>query len=140
LKNIEQAWTKIQFEFEEYNGTKVFIPLDNMMELLDQHSMDLMGMKSQGKYVEFFINNVEEWREKLGKVDSVVNEWLKVQKNWKMLVNIFLASEDIKAQLSEETKMFEALDREFREMMIDVSINPLVVEACTAEKYDVLKN
>jgi len=111
-----------------------------MMELLDQHSMDLMGMKSQGKYVEFFINNVEEWREKLGKVDSVVNEWLKVQKNWKMLVNIFLASEDIKAQLSEETKMFEALDREFREMMIDVSINPLVVEACTAEKYDVLKN
>jgi len=55
-----------------------------------------------------------------------------------MLVNIFLASEDIKAQLAEETKMFEALDREFREMMIDVSINPLVVEACTQEKYDVL--
>lgn len=82
---------------------------------------------------------VEEWREKLGKVDSVVNEWLKVQKNWKMLVNIFLASEDIKAQLSEETKMFEALDREFREMMIDVSSNPLVVEACTTEKYDVLR-
>ena len=35
-----------------------------------------------------------------------------------MLVNIFLASEDIKAQLAEETKMFEALDREFREMMV----------------------
>jgi len=48
------------------------------MELLDQHSMDLMGMKSQGKYVEFFIELVEEWREKLGKVDNVVNEWMKV--------------------------------------------------------------
>lgn len=35
--------------------------------------------------------------------------------------------------------MFEALDREFRDMMIDVSTNPLVVEACTAEKYEVLK-
>ena len=35
LKNIEQAWTKIQFEFEEYNGTKCFVPLDTMMELLD---------------------------------------------------------------------------------------------------------
>jgi dynein heavy chain len=139
LKNIEQAWTKIQFEFEEYNGTKCFVPLETMMELLDQHSLDLMGMKSQGKYVEFFINTVEEWREKLGKVDSVVNEWLKVQKNWKMLVNIFLASEDIKAQLSEETKMFEALDREFRDMMTDASINPLVVESCTAEKNEILK-
>jgi len=36
-----------------------------MVELMDQHSMDLMGMKSQGKYVEFFLNTVEEWREKL---------------------------------------------------------------------------
>jgi dynein heavy chain len=67
-----------------------------MMELLDQNSLDLMGMKSQGKYVEFFINKVEEWREKLGRVDSVVNEWLKVQKNWRILVNIFLDSEDIR--------------------------------------------
>ena len=35
--------------------------------------------------------------------------------------------------------MFEALDREFRDMMIDASINPLVVESCTAEKLEVLK-
>jgi len=140
LKNIETIWNKVMFEFEEYNGTKIFAPLEQFMEILDQHSMELMGMKSQGKYVEFFIDTVEEWREKLGKVDMVVNEWLKVQKNWKMLVNIFLASEDIKAQLSEETKMFEALDREFREMMIDVTLNPLVVEASTQEKYDVLRN
>lgn len=78
LKNIEQVWNKVQFEFEEYNGTKVFVPLDTMMEQLDQHSMELMSMKSQGKYVEFFIETVEDWREKLGKVDNVVNEWLKV--------------------------------------------------------------
>jgi hypothetical protein len=35
--------------------------------------------------------------------------------------------------------MFEALDREFRDMMIDASINPLVVESCTTEKLDILK-
>jgi dynein heavy chain len=68
-----------------------------MIELLDQHSMDLMGMKSQGKYVEFFLSIVEEWREKLQRSDNVIQEWLKVQKNWKVLVNIFLNSEDIKA-------------------------------------------
>lgn len=32
-----------------------------------------MGMKAQGKYVEFFIKIVEDWREKLGRVDAVVN-------------------------------------------------------------------
>ncbi len=31
------------------------------------------------------------------------DEWLKVQKNWRMLVNIFLKSEDIKQQLANET-------------------------------------
>jgi dynein heavy chain len=46
------------------------------------------------------------------------------------LVNIFLASEDIRTQLPEDTKVFEGVDKEFREMMADVSINPAVVEAC----------
>jgi dynein heavy chain len=91
-----------------------------MMELLDQNSMDLMGMKSQGKFVEYFINVVENWREKLGRVDIVVNQWLKVQKDWRMLVNIFLASEDIRMQLPEDTKRFEDVDKEFRELMNEV--------------------
>lgn len=48
------------------------------METLDQHTLELMGMKSQGKYVEYFKDTVEIWRDKLSKVDTVVNEWLKV--------------------------------------------------------------
>jgi hypothetical protein len=29
-----------------------------MIEILDANSLDLMGMKAQGKYVEFFIQEV----------------------------------------------------------------------------------
>jgi hypothetical protein len=29
----------------------IFAPLDNMIEVLDANSLDLMGMKAQGKYV-----------------------------------------------------------------------------------------
>lgn len=29
-----------------------------MMEILDANSLDLMGMKAQGKYVEYFIQTV----------------------------------------------------------------------------------
>jgi hypothetical protein len=36
-------------------------------------------------------------------------------------VNIFLKAEDIKAQLSEETKLFEGVDREFRDIMIEAT-------------------
>jgi dynein heavy chain len=55
-----------------------------------------------------------------------------------MLVNIFLASEDIRMQLPEDTKRFEDVDKEFRDLMNDVSANPLVVEACTADRKELL--
>ena len=138
LKTIEAAWNKQIFEFTEYKETKIFQPLDNMMELLDQNQLELMGMKSQGKYVEYFKEIVETWRDKLSKVDVVVNEWMKVQKNWRILVNIFLASEDIRMQLPEDTKAFEGVDKEFRDMMAEVSTNPGVVDACTLERKEVL--
>lgn len=108
------------------------------METLDQDQMVLMGMKSQGKYVEYFKDTVENWRTKLQNVDAVVNIWLKVQKDWRTLVNIFLASEDIRMQLPEDTKAFEGVDKEFRDLMLEVSANPGVVEACTPEKKELL--
>jgi len=61
-----------------------------------------------------------------------------VQKNWRILVNIFLASEDIRMQLPEDTKVFEGVDKEFREMMTEAAANPNVVEACTAERGEIL--
>ena len=113
LKIIESNWAKQIFTFENYKENFVFAPLDDMMEILDANSLDLMGMKAQGKYVEYFIETVENWRDKLGRVDIVVNEWLKVQKNWRILVNIFVGSEDIRQQLPEDTKVFETVHGEF---------------------------
>jgi dynein heavy chain len=99
LKIIESNWAKQIFTFDNYKENYIFAALDEMMEVLDANSLDLMGMKAQGKYVEYFITAVEDWRDKLGRVDIVVNEWLKVQKNWRILVNIFVGSEDIRQQL-----------------------------------------
>lgn len=67
-----------------------------------------------------------------------MGEWLKVQKNWKTLVNIFIGSEDIRTQLPEDTKVFEGVDKEFRELMADVFLNPLVIDACINERKEQL--
>ena len=109
-----------------------------MMEILDANSLDLMGMKAQGKYVEYFIETVEDWRDKLGRVDVVVNQWLKVQKNWRILVNIFVGSEDIRQQLPEDTKVFETVHGEFTEMMIAAHENPLIIDNCTEGRKNTL--
>lgn len=131
LKIIESNWAKQIFVFDQYKENYIFAPLDDMIQILDANSLDLMGMKAQGKYVEYFINTVEDWRNKLGRVDVVVNEWLKVQKNWRILVNIFVGSEDIRQQLPQDTKVFETVHGQFTEMMIAAHENPLVIQNCT---------
>ena len=131
LKIIESEWSKMNFVFEGYKERYIFGSLDAMIEVLDLNSLELMGFKAQGKYVEFFIKKVEDWRERLGRVDVVVNEWLKVQKNWRILVNIFLGSEDIRMQLPEDTKVFEGVNSEFEEIMIAAHDSPLVIDNCT---------
>ena len=56
-----------------------------------------------------------------------------MQKNWFRLEPIFLASEDIRAQLPDETKSFEKIDMEWKEMMREASEDPGVIVACTAD-------
>jgi len=39
---------------------------------------------------------VDHWKDTLSRVEDTIKEWTLVSKNWKLLVNIFLKSEDIK--------------------------------------------
>lgn len=41
-------------------------------------------------------------------------------------------------QLPEDTKVFEGVDKEFKDMMAEASANPQIVEACTIERRDIL--
>jgi len=58
---------------------------------------------------------------------------VKVQKNWQRLEPIFLASEDIRSQLPDETKAFEKIDMEWKDMMREASEDPGVVAASNAD-------
>jgi len=58
---------------------------------------------------------------------------MKVQKNWSRLRPIFLESEDIRGQLPEDTKRFEKVDLEWKDLMRDAVEHSGVVEACTFE-------
>ena len=88
---IENNWENESLEFVDYKDTKLLGNLDDMIEVLEQNSMDLMGMLAQ-RHVEFFKERVLKWQKILRTVDSVIEIWLKVQKNWKRLETIFLAS------------------------------------------------
>jgi len=73
-------------------------------------------------------------------VDQVITIWVKVQRQWQRLEPIFLASEDIRAQLPDDTRRFEQIDASFKEMMREAKEEPGVVFACTFEGREELLN
>jgi len=101
--------------------------------------MELMGMMSS-KDVEEFKERVMHWQKTLKTVDSVIQIWVKVQRNWQRLEPIFLASEDIRAQLPDDTRRFEQIDATFKEMMREAREEPGVIVACTYEGREELLN
>jgi len=129
---IARTWDDLKFTFVEKGDTYELGALDVVIEFVETQSMDLMTMLAQ-KEVEEFRENVSKWQKTLKTVDAVVEIWVKVQKNWSRLNPIFLASEDIRGQLPDDTKRFEKVDIDWKELMRDAVENSGVVEACTAE-------
>ncbi len=132
LIKIEKIWEEQKFEFKDYKDTSVIGALDEIVEFVDTHALDIAGMLSS-KDNEEFKEKLVQWKETLKKVDSVIQIWVKVQKNWQRLEPIFLASEDIRAQLPDETKEFEKIDMQWKDMMREAAEDPGVVAASTTD-------
>ena len=75
------------------------------------------------RFVGFFETTVTSWKAKLAATRSTLDVWLEVSRSWMQLESIFLASEDIREQLPEDAKRFDANDAAFREQMTDACQN-----------------
>lgn len=76
---------------------------------------------------------VVQWQQTLGNVQEVTKIWDQVAKSWASLESIFMASADIRSQLPDDTKRFEGIDSEFKELMNAAVGVPNVVEAATVD-------
>uniref|UniRef100_A0A087YME5 Dynein axonemal heavy chain 17 n=1 Tax=Poecilia formosa TaxID=48698 RepID=A0A087YME5_POEFO len=81
------------------------------------------------KYIAHFLDEVSTWQSKLSVADSVISIWFEVQRTWTHLESIFIGSEDIRSQLPEDSKRFEGIDADFKELANSVRQTPNVVEA-----------
>ncbi|GAX83885.1 hypothetical protein CEUSTIGMA_g11310.t1, partial [Chlamydomonas eustigma] len=108
---------------------------DVITECLENDNLQLQNMSAQ-KYVQtnpMFMEAVGKWQKNLGTVDSVMACWLDVQKKWQALESIFIGSADIRVQLPEDSKRFDAINADFQELMRSAPDITNVVEACNLD-------
>ena len=81
------------------------------------------------KYIAYFLEEVSTWQSRLSTADSVIQIWFEVQRTWSHLESIFIGSEDIRNQLPDDSKRFDGIDFDFKELMGAAVKTPNVIEA-----------
>ena len=121
-----KAWSVLKFPVSPV-WTQV---VEEVVETLETDQMLVQGMISS-KFIGIFEEQVNEWVRKLGSVDAVLNIFLEVQRTWAYLENIFIGSEDIRAQLPEESKLFDGIDEDLKRILHRTAQIPNVLEVGT---------
>ncbi|XP_056405417.1 dynein axonemal heavy chain 9 [Hyla sarda] len=130
LKELDTTWSGMNFQYEPHPRTNV--PLiksdEELIETLEDNQVQLQNLMTS-KYIAFFLEEVSGWQKKLSTADSVISIWFEVQRTWSHLESIFIGSDDIRSQLPEDSKRFEGIDTDFKELAQDAKRTPNVVEA-----------
>ncbi|XP_070335216.1 dynein axonemal heavy chain 9 isoform X5 [Odocoileus virginianus] len=130
LKELQTTWAGMEFQYEPHPRTCV--PLlqsdEDLIEVLEDNQVQLQNLMVS-KHIAFFLEDVSGWQKKLSTADAVISIWYEVQRTWSHLESIFIGSEDIRAQLPQDSKRFEGIDIDFKELAYDARKTPNVVEA-----------
>lgn len=105
----------MEFEHEPHprTGTMMLKSDEVLVETLEDNQVQLQNLMTS-KYLSHFLKEVTSWQQKLSTADSVISIWFEVQRTWSHLESIFIGSEDIRAQLPEDSKRFDGIDTEFK--------------------------
>ncbi|XP_012590395.1 PREDICTED: dynein heavy chain 17, axonemal-like [Condylura cristata] len=115
LKALDSTWSAMEFEHEPHARTGVLLLKSDelLVETLEDNQVQLQNLM-MSKYLSHFLKEVTSWQQKLSTADSVISIWFEVQRTWGHLESIFIGSEDIRAQLPEDSRLFDRIDQEFK--------------------------
>lgn len=115
LRALDSTWTTMEFEHEPHprTGTMMLKADEVLVETLEDNQVQLQNLM-MSKYLSHFLKEVTSWQQKLSTADSVISIWFEVQRTWSHLESIFIGSEDIRAQLPEDSLRFDTIDLEFK--------------------------
>ncbi|KAK0087408.1 hypothetical protein PV325_001063 [Microctonus aethiopoides] len=130
LKELTNTWSNLEFNTEIHERTSLNLLKinDETIETLEENQVQLQNMLSS-KFIGYFLDIVTDWQHKLSNADAIINIWFEVQRTWAHLESIFVGSEDIRTQLPDDTKRFDTIDRDFKELLEEMLSTPNIVKA-----------
>ena len=134
LEEIKKVWATMDFIVIQYRDFKDKFILGTIEEIMIQLEDDQVSIQTMlgSKNVQEIRSDVEEWEFKLSYISDVIDDWLACQRQWMYLENIFSA-EDIQKQLPNESKLFQKVDRFWRDIMAKTHRNPSILETCASQ-------
>ena len=81
-----------------------------------------------------FVDLVHHWDQTLNLVNETIDVWIQTQRKWQYLESIFIGAEDIRLQLPDEAKKFDAIDKQFIQIMKATASDKNIVVACTSDE------
>ncbi|XP_038127258.1 dynein heavy chain 12, axonemal [Cyprinodon tularosa] len=129
MQTMMQAWDSVFLNHIPYKetGTSILTALDDVQTMLDDQIVKTQTMRGS-PFVKPFENQMKQWEERLLQIQVIIDEWLKVQAQWLHLAPIF-SSQDIMRQIPEEGKLFQTVDRNYKEIMKHCVKNPKILPA-----------
>ncbi|XP_015187538.1 PREDICTED: dynein beta chain, ciliary-like [Polistes dominula] len=135
LKELNNTWATLEFDKDLHERTKLYVLRieEETIDILEENQVQLQNMLGS-KYVAYFLDEVLDWQLKLNNADAVITAWFDVQRAWMNLESIFIGSEDIRNQLPEESKLFEKIDKDFKDLLKEMLSTLNIVRATNKPK------
>ncbi|KAJ3207853.1 Dynein heavy chain 6, axonemal [Entophlyctis luteolus] len=132
LTKVVRIWSDTEFIVLPYRDSKdVFIlgTTDDIQTALEDSQVTISTIKAS-RFVGPIKSDVERWDRQLVLFSETLDAWMICQRNWLYLESIFSAP-DIQRQLPDEARMFQQVDRSWKDAMRKVARNPNAMKSGT---------
>ncbi|KAG1961895.1 dynein heavy chain 12, axonemal [Pimephales promelas] len=148
MHNMVEVWETVSFQYHPYrdSGVSILSSVDEIQTMLDDQIVKTQTMRGS-PFIKPFETEIKVWEERLIRIQDTIDEWLKVQHQWLYLEPIF-SSEDIMKQMPEEGRLFQIVNKHWKEVMTHCVKDPKILPATSLpglferlqESYNLLEN